>query len=451
MNIDEVHKNITVRFAIVIFLALILLVPTLLVTSLVQSRSNFFDEAKRDIQDTWASNQVLIGPTIVLSVADTIGDDRELQRIAIMPNNVDISVHSTHEYRSRNIFRTPVLDLEVKAQGAFGPTDLAELLDRHEQVFVNHAIVSFALSDVRGIKNVELTVNGQNLPLDVFDTGYGKSLSAQVPSGLLESGGEFSFVANVRASESVHVVPHGDRSSVKMTSTWPHPSFDGQALPDNREVHDNGFEAAWEANALSRGFRSWLYLPGEGITAQGEMVGAWGRKVERRDWVQDPFGQDLSKVGYTVKDPVTPYRKVSRTATYGILFIVLTFGAILCIELVTPVQFHYVQYLVIGTGLVVFFLTLLSVAEHLGYGWGYLIAASIMTLMITAYTHLSARMTAITVTIFVLLLLLYSVLYTILQLETLSLLIGTGLLLVLLAALMWATKNLTVNEATLEK
>ena len=461
MNIEEQHKGITIRFAIVAALAVLLIVPTLLVSTLVSERWSFFREAVGEIKETWSSDQVLVGPTIMVAVSDA----EDFQRVAFMPEVVDMSIDSTHEYRTRTIFTTPVLSFDVHAQGNFAPIDLEDLANRHENVYTDHAVVSFAVTDVRGVSDPVLMIDGQQLNLEVFDTGFGKSLNAKVPADFLRNGGSFEFSASMRASDGVHVVPHADNSSINIASTWPHPKFDGDLLPRSREVTNTGFNASWEGNAVSRGFNQRMYLPGIGVTHQGEMVGPWldvehpvSRSSVYRTYMQDasavrsidPLGQNLLQVGFTVLDPVTPYRKISRTVNYGILFIILTFGAILCIELVTPVQFHYVQYGVIGTALVVFFLTTLAIAEHLQFGIAYLIASALMTAMLTAYTHYSARNRLITAAIVLLLILLYVVLYLILQLENYALLVGTSLLVLLLGVLMWATKNLTLIKESEE-
>ena len=461
MNIEDYNKNITIRFAIVALLAAILIIPTLLIGALVSDRWQFFREAIIEIKETWSYDQVIVGPTIIVSVADDDGDERQFQRVAFMPESIDIDIQSTHEFRTRTIFTTPVLEFELTAKGHFPPLPVDELLNQHEHVFIEHSLLSFALSDVRGIKNVKMVLGGQEVDVDVSDTGNGKSLNAKLSEEALRSGGPFEFSASLRASDGIHVVPHGETSNIRIVSSWPHPKFDGDMLPETREVTEEGFEAEWHANAISVGFKQKLYLPGEGITHQGEMVGAWRETVRPPDLVLrtsarfnenwnvksiDPFGEDLIQVGFTVIDPITPYRKISRTVNYGILFIILTFGAILCIELVTPVQFHFVQYFVIGTALVIFFLTLLSIAEHLGFGIAYLVAAAIMTAMLTSYTHFSAKNNLITLAMLALLVLLYGVLYLILELVNYSLLVGTGLMLLLLGVLMWATKNLTVTQ-----
>ena len=89
-----------------------------------------------------------------------------------------------------------------------------------------------------------------------------------------------------------------------------------------------------------------------------------------------------------------------------------------------------------------FFLTLLSLSEHIGFGWGYLVASVLITAMTTGYVAAATGLARVTGTVAFILILLYANLYTILYLDRYSLLVGTGLLIVLLAGLMVATYRL---------
>jgi inner membrane protein len=51
-------------------------------------------------------------------------------------------------------------------------------------------------------------------------------------------------------------VPTGDETRVELSSPWPHPSFDGAALPVDRRVDATGFAARWSRLHLGRNFPS---------------------------------------------------------------------------------------------------------------------------------------------------------------------------------------------------
>ena len=151
-------------------------------------------------------------------------------------------------------------------------------------------------------------------------------------------------------------------------------------------------------------------------------------------------------LGYSILNLNTPYRAVERTIKYGVLFIVMTMVSIVCIELVTKTRFHIIQYGVVGAGLVLFFLTVLSLSEHVGFGAGYALSVIILAAMTVSYVWFSSRMRSVATALGLVLIVLYSALYLILQLDEYALLVGTVLLLILLGALMFATKSLRPSD-----
>ena len=89
---------------------------------------------------------------------------------------------------------------------------------------------------------------------------------------------------------------------------------------------------------------------------------------------------------------------------------------------------------------------LLSIAEHASFFTAYIIAALINIGLISLYTAAALKNWSKAGIIFVLLAALYSVLYSLLQLEDYALLMGTMLLLSVLIVLMYVTRNLHVHS-----
>ena len=126
----------------------------------------------------------------------------------------------------------------------------------------------------------------------------------------------------------------------------------------------------------------------------------------------------------------------------GTLFIGLTFLAFIVFEMGLGARLHPVQYGIVGLSMVVFYLVLLSLSEHLAFLTSYLSASGCIVLMVSCYVGFALRNYKEGIGIGVLLVALYSLLYTILQMEDYALLMGTALLLVMLAALMVVSRNL---------
>ena len=434
MDAGHDSKSITNRFLAVIALILGLMIPKLLVNSVVSDRESYYHEALDEIAQAWAPEQLIAGPMLAIPYIAASADDAEAQSafVLIMPELLNAEVNGTHQYRQRGIFDAPVLSAEVLLTGRFPSVDLDELVGRFGTLKPKQASVLLGVSDARGLRSANMDWNGQTLAVSGTSgiEATREAVQANIEPADYAPGGTFKVSLSLRFTKRLGAMAMGDESSVSMAADWPHPSFDGRFLPDAHRVTDEGFQASWTSNALARGYPSIV------STIDWE-IGGW-REAESHS------------VGFSVFEPVTLYTAVSRALKYGVMFIVLTLVSALCIELVTRNRLHIVQYGVMGLGLVLFYLLLLSLAEHIGFGWAYLIATLVLSGMIAGYVSLVTRHLATTAVIGGVLALLYSSLYTILQLDAYSLLLGTALLLILLGALMVATRNLNRESGPIE-
>src|SRR5690606_23537014 len=80
--------------------------------------------------------------------------------------------------------------------------------------------------------------------------------------------------------------------------------------------------------------------------------------------------------GVSFIDPVDHYLQSERATKYAFLFIGLTFAAFFLLEVLRRFSVHPIQYGLVGLALAVFFLLLLSLAEHVGFALAYLISAA---------------------------------------------------------------------------
>ena len=416
---NTLTASVSVRFVVVGALFLLSMIPLALVGSVVGDREAYFDEAIDGIEQSWAGSQRLAGPMLLIPRLDEDGGDAG--HVALMPETLDLHVESRHETRQRGIFEAPVFHLDASAEGAFPALDAASLQTRFGPLRMDQATLAMGVSDPRGIRDAEFTWLDGSLALSAHSTGPIGGMLTGLPAAVAP-GGKFSIRLALRGSGRFSAVPVGDQSSVAMASTWPHPSFDGRILPDVHDVRSDGFTASWVTHQLGRGFASALHIP----------AGEWH------------LFEDMN-LGFSVFEPVNLYGSVLRSVKYGVLFVVLTLAGLLCIELSMGLRFHYVQYGVTAVALVLFFLTLLALAEHVGFTLGYSIAAALLTGMIGWYIHGSTESRSLTALGMGVLAVLYAVLYGLVRLESFALLAGTGVLLLALAMLMWATRKLAAT------
>jgi inner membrane protein len=140
-------------------------------------------------------------------------------------------------------------------------------------------------------------------------------------------------------------------------------------------------------------------------------------------------------------EPVNLYSKVDRSVKYGFLFIGFTFLAFLLFDVVGGARVAAAEYLLTGAGLVLFFVMLLAFAEVIGFLWAYLLASAAIIGLISAYSAAVLKSWKRGRFLGAMLVGLYALLFVLLNLEAWSLLIGSVLLFVALAGVMYATRN----------
>jgi inner membrane protein len=153
------------------------------------------------------------------------------------------------------------------------------------------------------------------------------------------------------------------------------------------------------------------------------------------------FGSTQS-LGVDLINPIDVYPMTDRALKYGFLFIFITFAAFFLFELIRQLKIHPVQYGFVGLAQAIFFLLLLSLSEHIGFGISYLIATAATVAVITIYLCGVLKGLGRGITFGGILALLYGALFGLLKSEDFALVAGAVLLFALLAGVMLLTRNI---------
>lgn len=210
------------------------------------------------------------------------------------------------------------------------------------------------------------------------------------------------------------VVPVGDDTHIALRSSWPHPSFSGAFLPNERRVDAQGFDARWAVSSLAS-------------DAQRQL---------RSDGAVESQAVTVSLV-----DPVDTYTQADRASKYGVLFVLLTFVGFILFELIKSLRIHPLQYLMVGLALAIFFLLLISLSEHIAFWKAYLVSAVACIGLQAVYLANVLGHWKRGLGFAALLTVLYGALYGLLVSENNALLMGSLLLFVILALAMWVTRR----------
>jgi inner membrane protein involved in colicin E2 resistance len=138
---------------------------------------------------------------------------------------------------------------------------------------------------------------------------------------------------------------------------------------------------------------------------------------------------------------VEGYRMVERALKHSMLVLTLIFAAFFLFETLAGLRLHAVHYGLVGAAMCLFYLALLALGEVLPPGPAYIAAAIASSLLIVGYSASILRSWARATSIAALLTAEYGVLYIVLRMENYALLAGTTALFVVLAALMYFTRN----------
>lgn len=135
------------------------------------------------------------------------------------------------------------------------------------------------------------------------------------------------------------------------------------------------------------------------------------------------------------------YRMVERSLKHSVLVLTLVFAAFFLFETLAGLRLHAVHYGLVGAALCLFYLALLALGEVLEPGQAYVGAAVASSLLIVGYSISILRSYVRAGSIAALLAAEHSVLYVVLRMEDYALLAGTTALSVVLAAVMFFTRN----------
>ena len=446
-----VKSSVMLKLFTIGILILLLMIPASMLENLVNERQSTRDNAVEEITSKWGSNQTIGGAVITIPYTIIQEDDKGKKSTVIeyahfLPENLNITGTLTPEKRYRGIYVVMLYNAQLKIQGYFKKPNVEVLKIPKETFLFSEAFISFGLTDMKGIKEaIRLKINGKDTEMnsgieskDLFASGVSSpiNLEAEIIN--------FDAQINLNGSKRIDFLPFGKTTKVTIESTWGTPSFVGSSLPDERQVTEKGFKAVWNELHLNRNY------PQQGT---GNFVGLTSNGSENYSQddsgVSNPtgvvpksVGELQSSFGVKLLLPVDEYQKTMRSTKYNLMFIVITFISFFFVEILNRKRLHPIQYLLVGFAICLFYVLLLAISEHLSFNWAYLIGCITILILIAFYTQSIFKNGRIMLIFNGILALLYGFFYSLLQLEDYSLLLGSIGLLIILAVVMYLTRNI---------
>jgi inner membrane protein len=411
----KLQHSFTLKIVLLAFLGLFLLIPLEMIKSIIGERQKSSDDVKKEIAFQWAGQQTISGPilNIPVRVFPSKKDAEPYKTVFhLMPESLSLKGNIATEKRHRSIYQAVVYTAGLDVSGDFVIPEI--ITGEKNEILWNEAYFTMGISDNRGLKGGVLlktdSVTLEAIPglkdADLFSTGISFPV---ILNGSVKTI-PFTVTLKISGSEGLSFTPVGKTTEVSLTSKWNSPGFKGNFLPVERSINDAGFNAKWLVTNLNRNFPQ-----------------VWSGKAYSP--VTDSFGVDFIL-------PVDHYQKSLRSAKYGILFIALTFLALIFAEMALKESIHVFQYLLVSLGLVLFFSLLNALSEYTGFNIAYLISASSTIILISFFLRNLFKKRVSVLLISGLLIFLYSFIFILLTLNDYAYLAGNIGLFVLLAITM---------------
>ena len=434
------ERSLGLKLAAIVALVVLLLVGLLWIGSTVKERQARRDQVIKDIAESSSHAQRLVGPILVVPYQKTVQewrDDRNEGRhqvtslvygqLLILPEEFQLDGEAPTERRTRGIYEARLYHANLRVRATFEVPLHYGVQDDVTAYHFEQPSIAMGIADIRGIESTsKVSVNEAPVKLQAGTTSglLGGGLHAPLANVNPDHTTHLDFALDlgVLGTSEFHVIPVGRETRVSLSSNWASPGFIGQYLPVRHEIGPKGFSAQWSMSFFSTNLEESLHACNGGDAAAC---------VEFNSRV----------LGVSFVDPVDQYLKTDRAIKYALLFIALTFAGFFLFEVLKKLSVHPIQYGLVGAALALFYLLLLSLSEHVGFRFAYVISATACVALIGFYVSTILQSIWRGCGFAVALSMLYGTLYGLVSTDDYALLLGSALLFGLLAAVMVLTRK----------
>lgn len=420
----------SIKAVVIAFLVLLLLIPMGMIEALIAERGRTQEGAITEVGQKWSLAQTLTGPYINMKYPVAYEENgvkkMSMENVTLFPDELSVDGQLHTEILRRGIYKVNVYQSELVIKGCFSSEELLKTNVDMESLLYNRAALCLNLTDMRGLsEQVSITLGDSTYVFEPGMDGQGidnMGIHAVADLSVLKENKKLPYEMRLKlkGSQSIHFTPLGKTTKVNLRANWNTPSFDGNYLPEKREITSTDFSAQWQVLNLNRNYPQVL------VNYQNASV---------KD-IQD------SNFGVNLKMPVEQYQQSMRSTKYAVLVILLTFMVIFFTEILEKTRIHALQYLLVGLALCLFYSLLLSMSEHLGFGVAYLVASVLTVVLVGGYMLGIIRRKKPAFMMVGLLGVLYVYVFILIQLETFALLAGSLGLFVILAMVMYFSKKI---------
>jgi inner membrane protein len=426
-------RSMGLKLMVVSVLAVVMTIPALFVWSLIEDRTQRAAEVVNEVSGLVGGAQTFLGPVIAVPYIIPASPVKAGERgvYVIFPARAEAIAGTKTEVRHRSLFKVPVYRSDITFNASFDLAGVPAYAPAGALLDWGRAEFLVGASDARGAKaDAMITIAGKtetfvpaaaldSLRIDLHGSETQLSLFGAPAAGIAEPNSKFDATAVMKFSgaQRFAILAFGKTTTVAVKGDWPHPGFNGGFLPAKQTITPQGFEADWSVPFIARG------VPSEGSV---DTITRLGRTA----------------MGVSFVELADPYQSVTRSLKYAVLFIGLVFLSYFLFEISTGKRVHPAQYMLVGIAQIVFYLLLLSIAEHTGFDAAFAIAAIATVALISTYAGWVFESRKYGLRASVIFALLYGLIYVLLGLEDQALLVGAIASFVAIAAVMYFTRRM---------
>ena len=495
----EWSSNLSMHILMIAIISILLLIPTLFFTYVLDDRMDNQEYAVDSIVEPWGYSQHFGDPNILLhmDVSSVFKgeDESDEKKIKVedkifmaIASKSDSQVDIDFEKRYRGNYEATLYKTTVVQEGYI---DLARAIgnvvsdNSSRKVSLNAVEFFVPVSYSRAIDDIKsITLNGKAYMVESIKhnslNGFGVTL--------LQDDIEEILAGSIISKVEHDLVKGSKQSSSSIASNVPalKNTFDADAErvnEDNTAVATVGRMSKatdpgmvrYRVEYVLRGSQKLLFRPlGQSTTTA--FKGEWSNpsytgsflpsertsdeKTFSATYLQNNIATALPLVLDTEKlylfstddsycldfsNSITFYTLIDRLTKYVLLFISMCFVTVLACEIVMSRMVSLAQYVVIGVALIMFYMVLLALSEHTSFTFAYICASLLMSVMISLYLKAALNSKRSALAVCIMLLAMYAVLFAIVHIEAYALLVGTILLIAMLGIVMYITRRINVK------
>lgn len=411
----ETKKHLFKGLAIAaLSLGLLILIP--IIGNIISERAKFQNEVVQEVSEKWGDQQTLYGPFLLLEYRTPTKNAKneviyQQERALFSPLKQTITGTISTTTKKRSLYQVTLFNTDLLIEAHFDEQEkLIASLHLKEQTEIVSKKIIYGISDTKGLSQV-LALQGapdknfslnnapiiQAIPFLSVDYTAQEQLPTQVKLPLkLKGSSNLQFIANANTTK------------IEIQSDYPDLKYIGNYLPEQPQETKANSTSTWN-----------IYQP----------LPIHTTSLANLDLNKYTFGIEFLELNNF-------YSKIDRSIKYALLFVGLTFIVFYFLENIKNLKINLIQYALIGFAIFLNYILLLSFSEYLGFSIAYLISSLATIILIVTFTWKISKQKGSTFTILGLLVLLYGLLYFLLELKETALLVGSISIFIILAALM---------------